>query len=296
MNRNSIVATIEAGRNLVSDGAWGTFLHREGLQPGECPELWCLEHRDVVFRIAKSYVDAGADVILTNSFGGASLKLALYGLAERAAELNRAAAEISREAAGPGAWVAASVGPTGKLLLAGDVTEAELRQSFEEQVAALAAGGADALCIESMIDVDEAVTAVKAARSCTECEVICTFTFGRTASGECRTIMGVSPADAANAALEAGADAIGTNCGNGLDGMVEIVAEMRRVAPEAPILVNANAGLPTNVNGVDVFPETPEEMAASIPAILAAGANIVGGCCGTTPAHIAAIRQAVDAC
>ena len=294
MSRGKIFEAVQAGRILVSDGAWGTFLQKKGLQPGECPELWCVTHRAAVLDIARSYIAAGTDMIETDSFGGTKYKLQHYGLAGRVAEINREAAAISREAAGPERWVIASVGPTGQMTVMGDVTEEDLQNAFREQVVALAAGGADGICIETMSALDEAAAAVRAARENTNCEVICTFTFDRTQSGEYRTMMGVSPTDAAKAALEAGAHIIGTNCGNGMERMVEIVREMRAAAPQTPILVHANAGLPKNVSGVDIFPETPEDMAARVPALVAAGANIIGGCCGTTPAHIVAIRKAIE--
>jgi 5-methyltetrahydrofolate--homocysteine methyltransferase len=295
MSRETITAVVRTGRILVSDGAWGTFLQKKGMQAGECPELWNIDHAAAVEEIGRSYIAAGADMIESDSFGGTSFKLKHFGLDGRASEINEAAARISRRAAGPDKWVIASIGPTGQMLVLGDVTEAELYAAFKEQAMALARGGADALCIETMSAADEACLAVKAARENTACEAICTFTFERNVKGEYRTMMGLSPTEAARAARAAGAHIVGTNCGNGMERMIEIVREMRSAAPDTPILVHANAGLPHNVNGVDVFPDTPEEMARLVPALVAAGANIVGGCCGTTPAHITAIRKAVDA-
>ena len=289
-----ITEAVKEGRILVSDGAWGTFLYQKGLKAGDCPERWCLDRYEDVRDIAKSYIDAGADMVETNSFGGSSIKLKSYGLAERAAEINKAAARASREAAGD-KHVIASIGPTGKMLIIGEVSEEELYESFKEQAISLEKGGADAICIETMMDKDEAVIAVKAAKENTSCEVICTFTFDKTKSGEYRTMMGTSPAEAAEAVIEAGADIIGTNCGNGMERMVEIVRELRTAFPDKPILVHANAGLPETVRGETVYPETPEVMAAYIQAIVEAGANIIGGCCGTTPAHITAMKQAVAA-
>jgi 5-methyltetrahydrofolate--homocysteine methyltransferase len=180
------------------------------------------------------------------------------------------------------------------MLVTGEVTEEDLYAAFKEQAVALAKGGARALCIETMSAADEAALAIRAARENTKCEVICTFTFQRGAKGQYRTMMGLSPTKAAEEAIKAGAHVVGPNCGNGMEYMLEIVKEMRASAGAMPILVHATAGLPKPVNGVDVFPESPEEMAARVQAIVAAGANIIGGCCGTTPAHIKAIRKAVD--
>jgi 5-methyltetrahydrofolate--homocysteine methyltransferase len=289
----TIVETVKSGAVLVSDGAWGTFLHKKGLEPGQCPELWCITRRSDVLDIAQRYVDAGADMIESNSFGANRIKLMHYGLEGRAKEMNRAAAAISREAAGPNRHVIASIGPTGKILMMGDVTEEELYGAFRDQALALEEGGADACCIETMTALDEACIAVKAARENTKLEVICTFTFDKTVDNTYRTMMGVSPAEMAAELVKAGAHIIGTNCGNGMAQMIEIVREIRGADKTIPILVHANAGLPQNKDGAIVFPETPDMMAGMVPDIIAAGANIIGGCCGTTPEHIAAIVKAI---
>jgi 5-methyltetrahydrofolate--homocysteine methyltransferase len=298
MAKQKIVDAVKSGKVLISDGAWGTFLQKKGLKPGECPELWAVDRPADVKEIAQAYFAAGADMVESDTFGGTSFKLEHFGLQNRVAEINQAAAKLSAEAAaeaGGTKWVIASVGPTGKMLVMEEVTEEELYNCFKDQVVALAKGGADAICIETMSDIEEAALAVKAVKENTSCEAIATFTFALTVNGDYRTMMGVSPEQAAEAMLEAGADIIGTNCGNGIERMIEIVKAMRTVAPKTPILVHANAGLPKNVNGVDTFPETPEMMAAQVHGLVAAGANIIGGCCGTTPAHIKAMKDAVKA-
>jgi 5-methyltetrahydrofolate--homocysteine methyltransferase len=288
-----ILEKLKQGKVLVSDGAWGTFLQQKGLKPGECPEEWNFTHPDEVFDIAKSYIDAGADMIETNSFGGTSFKLKRFGLGDKVFELNKAAAEISRKAAGI-KFVLGSVGPTGKILMMGDVTEEELYNAFAEQVRGLEAGGADAVMIETMSDLDEARLAIKAARENTGLEVFCTMTFEKTLTGEFRSMMGVSPTEMVQVLIDAGAELIGANCGNGIAGMVPIVKEIRAANTGIPILVHANAGMPVYQDGETVFPEKPEEMASLVAEIVNAGAGIIGGCCGTTPDHIRRVREAAD--
>jgi 5-methyltetrahydrofolate--homocysteine methyltransferase len=290
---NSLLSVLKSGKVLVSDGAWGTQLMKRGLAPGECAELWNSTHRREVMSVAKSYIDAGADMILTNSFGGNPVKLGHYGLAEKAAELNEAAASISREAAGSDRFVLGSMGPTGVILMMGEVSEQTLYDGFALQAKALATGGVDAFCIETMSALDEACCAISAAKQSTGLEIACTFTFERTVSGEFKTMMGVTPAQMAQAVTEAGASIIGANCGNGFDGMIEIVREIRKVDKGTPILVHANAGKPVLKDNVTIFPETPEMMAAKVGELIKSGANIVGGCCGTGPEHIKALAEKI---
>lgn len=290
----TLMERIAAGEVLISDGAMGTFLHAKGLGSGECPESWCASHPDVVKGIADAYVAAGSDIVETNSFGGSAFKLKMYGLAGSVREFNRAAAALAREAVAGTGYVAASVGPTGHIVEeeGGDVTSAQLYEAFREQVSALAEGGADAICVETMSSRFEAVEAIKAARENTALPVICTFTFEPGAKGF-RTMMGLRPDRAAREAAAAGAHIVGANCGNGIANMIEIARQMRAAVPEVPILVHANAGAPVVENGKTAFKETPEYMASRVKELIEAGANIIGGCCGTTPEHIAAMARTV---
>lgn len=289
----SILERIAAGEVLISDGAMGTFLQAKGLKPGESPEEWCISHPEAVKSIAEAYAAAGSDIVETDSFGGTSYKQREFGLEARAAEFNKAAARLAKEVVDGKGYVAASVGPTGQIVEdeGGNASPEELYSAFKEQVIALAEGGADIICIETMSSIAEAVQAIKAAKENTSLPVIATFTFEHGARGF-RTMMGVDPERAARESVEAGADIVGANCGNGIENMIEITRIMRAAVPNTPILIQANAGVPVYEDGKTVFKDTPENMAAKVPELIAAGANIIGGCCGTTPEHIRAMAQA----
>ena len=284
-------------RILVSDGAWGTMLQAQGLEPGSCPELWNVEHPERVHAVAAAYAAAGADVVLTNTFGGSAPTLGRYGLAERVQELNAAGARLSLDGA-PGSIVAASIGPSGEFLQPlGEHDEQSLQALFAEQIRAVVGAGIRVICVETMVSAEEAACAVRAARAVEaetgeRVEVMATMTFGSTPNGF-RTVMGVDPARAVEALEAAGADVLGANCGNGIEGMIPLIREFRALT-DKPLLVHANAGLPEIVEGKTMYRETPEIMARRIPDLLSAGAAIVGGCCGTTPEHITAMRRVVD--
>jgi 5-methyltetrahydrofolate--homocysteine methyltransferase len=270
------------------------MLQAAGLEPGVCPETWNTDYPDRIESIARAYAAAGSEAVETNTFGANRFKLSHYGLQDKVVEFNRKAVEITRRAIGPGGIVLGSVGPTGILLMMGEVSEEELYEAFKEQCVALAEAGADAICIETMTALDEAILAVRAARENTGLEVICTMTFDKTLQGEFRTMMGVSPEEMTISLREAGADIIGTNCGNGMENMIPIVEAIRRTDPGIPILVHANAGKPHYHDGKNTFDETPEITASYVPSLIRAGASCIGGCCGTTPEHIMRIRDAAQ--
>ena len=278
---------------LVADGAWGTEFQKQGLEAGEPPELWNVENSQAVEAIALGYVEAGSDIVLTNTFGGSRLKLEKARLEDRTAELNRIGAEISKRAAEGRALVFASIGPTGEFLAPlGTRTEQELIGCFAEQIAACVEGGADGLLIETMSDLGEALAALKAARRVCSLPVVVSMTFEPGPKGSA-TIMGVTPSQAARSLGRAGADVVGSNCGSGAENMVRVTSEMRSVTRK-PLWAKPNAGLPELVGGKTVFRETPQDMAGQVRALVEAGANIIGGCCGTTPEHVRRIAQAVD--
>jgi 5-methyltetrahydrofolate--homocysteine methyltransferase len=295
MTKN-ILERIAQEEILISDGALGTLLIAKGLAPGECPESWCISHPDALKEIAQAYMDAGSDMVTTNSFGGSSLRLKAEGLADKAVEFNRAAAALVKQVVGDKGYVAGSVGPTSLFMKGegGKTTAEEIYASFKEQVIALAEGGADVICIETQFSILEATQAIRAAKENTRLPVICTFTFESKSRGDF-TMTGLTPASAAKRAAEAGADIVGANCGNGMENMIAITRQMRAAEPKIPILIQPNAGLPKIVDGKTIYEETPESMASFVPALIAAGANIIGGCCGSLPAHIAAMAKAVRA-
>ena len=277
----------------VTDGAWGTELQKLGLDPGMSPELWNTENPSAVQAVAGSYVEAGCEVILTNTFGANRFVLAPQGAGDRAAELSEIGAAISRQAAGDGAKVFASIGPTGKIVMMGDVPTDEILAAFSEQAAALARGGADAIVLETFNELAEIKLAMQAAREATDLPVVASMTFASGPDGT-RTMMGDSPADLAAEAEAAGIDAVGANCGTGPDNYVAVAALLRK-ATALPIWIKSNAGLPEVVDGQTVFPMDPEQFASYVGALADAGATFIGGCCGTIPDHLRAVRSASDA-
>jgi 5-methyltetrahydrofolate--homocysteine methyltransferase len=244
--------------------------------------------------VATLYVEAGADLITTNTFGGSSLNLSSYGLDERTEEINSAAVEVIRSVVGDRAYVSASIGPTGKILTPfGDTEPEDMREAFARQIGALVAAGADLLCIETMIDLREATLAVEAARSISsDIPVTATMTFDPTPRGFF-TVMGVTIEQACSGLVEAGANIVGSNCGNGIDRMVEIARDFTEHAT-VPVIIQSNAGLPEHREGELVYPESPEFMAARVGQLIDLGVRIIGGCCGTGPEHIRALRAAID--
>lgn len=276
---------------VITDGAWGTQLQARGLSTGEFPDAWNLTHADKVAEVARAYVEAGSQIILTNTFGANRIRLAEAGLADRVAEINRKGVEISRIAAQGRAMVFASIGPSGKMIMTGETTPEDLRTAFGEQAQALAAGGADALVVETMADVEEAKVAVEGARTAGLPVVACmVFDSGKDKD---RTMMGNTPEQVAEALTDAGADVIGANCGQGIAGFVKICERLHAATPR-PIWIKANAGLPEMVEGRAVYRTRPEEFAGYVPALVEAGASFIGGCCGTSPDFIRLVKQALQ--
>ena len=280
---------IAAGELLISDGATGTYLQMNGLEPGGCPEAFNATRPEVVRGMAAAYFEAGSDMVETNSFGGSRYMLAKYGHGDRVAELNRLAAELAREAAPIGCFVLGSIGPTGEILeeKGGTADSGEMYDVFCEQAGGLAAGGVDAVCVETMSDVTgEMQLAIRAVKETTQLPVVATLCYDRGPRG-LFTMMGDTPVSSAEALTEAGADVVGSNCGIAIGDMIEVIAAMRQ-ATDLPILAHINAGIPMIESGEIVYPDTPEFMAEQMQRVVEAGANIIGGCCGTGPDHVRA--------
>ena len=286
----------EAARDgvLIADGAMGTELQARGLEPGAPGELWNVERPEEVTAIHRSYLEAGARIILTNTFGGSRWKLETAGLAGRVVEVNRAAAELARKVAGEGAWVLGDVGPTGRFMAPlGTDTFEDFVAVFTEQVEALMAGGVDAVMVETMSDLQEARAALQAAKAVGDLPVVVTMTFTPDqVGGDFHTVMGVGVEEAVGVLQEAGADLVGSNCGVGTEAMAQIVERMSAVAT-VPVVAKPNAGLPRLEAGHTVYDETPEQFARTLANLTGVGARVLGGCCGTTPEHIHALASAV---
>ena len=283
---------LRQGQVLISDGATGTFLQQHGLEPGGCPEEFNASRPEVVKEMTRQYFAAGSDMALTNSFGGSVYMQKKYGYGERVVEFNRLAAEHARSQAPDGRFVVGSVGPTGEFLEPlGPVSESEMYEAFVEQVKALEAGGADGVVVETMTAVEEAALAVRAARENTSLVVMATMVFDKGPRGFF-TMMGVTPERAVHAMQDAGAHVVGSNCGNGIDNMVDIARRMR-AETEGFMLIHSNAGIPAMRGGQIIYPESPEYMAEKFRELADIGVNIIGGCCGTGPAHIRALAAAV---
>jgi len=284
-----VIQQLVARGPVVTDGAWGTELQARGLPVGEFPDAWNLTHPDRVADVAAAYVAAGSDVILTNTFGANRIRLAENGLAERVGEINQRGVEISRTAAGSKVAVFGAMGPTGKLLLSGEVSADDLQAAFAEQARALVDAGADALVIETMSDLEEAKLAVASAQT-TGLPIVACMVFDSGANQD-RTMMGATPEQVADALTAAGADVIGANCGQGIAGFAAICRRLT-AATARPVWIKANAGLPELVNGRAIYRTRPEDFARHVPELIRAGASFIGGCCGTNPAFVRAIVQA----
>ncbi len=288
---------LASSRTVIVDGAMGTQLQLAGLGIGECGSAWNLSHPDRLAAIHAAYIEAGCDAVITNSFGANRWVLDRYDLGGRVDEVNLEAARIARRAAGDAIGVLGDIGPCGGLLPPlGAIDPGELLAEFTRQARALLEGGADGIIIETMSAVEEVTIAIRAARAASAPFVIASLAFDHLRNGLFRTMMGVAPEKAAQAALDAGADIVGANCGTSMTtGDFARVAEAMRRVTDRPIIVQANAGTPELVDGRAVYRLAPEALADGMAEVVAAGANIVGGCCGTTPAHIAELARRLKA-
>jgi 5-methyltetrahydrofolate--homocysteine methyltransferase len=292
-----IVERVRAGETLVFDGGYGTMLFAAGLLNGACPELWNDTHADVVAGIHRGYFAAGSQIVETNTFGGSRLKLDEYRLGDRTGELNVKGARLARAVAAPSGYIAGSIGPTSRLpvdyALDAGATDDEYEATFREQAEALAEGGVDLFAVETMMFPQEATAAIRACKAATDLPVMATMFFQyEEGHDRDRTMWGESPAEVVKNLLAAGADVVGMNCGRGPDRAIVIIRQMREVT-DAPLVAYPNAGLPIATGDTVTYELDPEEMAREYPALLDAGCNIVGACCGSNPDHIRLISEVV---
>ena len=292
-----VVDRVRASQTLVFDGGYGTMLFAAGLLNGACPELWNDTHAEVVAGIHRGYFEAGSDIVETNTFGGTRLKLNEYAIGDRTRELNVKGARLARAVAPANGWVAGSIGPTSRLpldyALDNGVTDEEYEETFREQAEALAEGGVDLFAVETMMFPQEATAAIRACKAVADLPVMATMFFQyEEGNDRDRTMWGESPGEVAKSLLAAGADVVGMNCGRGPDRAIVIIREMRAVT-DAPLVAYPNAGLPITTGDNVRYELDPEPMAREYPALLEAGCNIVGACCGSNPEHIRLIAEVV---
>jgi len=289
---NKFLERLKTEKTLVADGATGTNLHKIGLQPGIAPEDLVLDQPELILKLESAFAAAGSDILLTCTFGGTRLRMKDSKYAQRVSEVNRRAAELTRKAASTrsGILVAGSIGPSGLLMKPyGPLAPDEVFAAFTEQVLGLVEGGVDLLVIETMFAYDEADAAFKAARAVTDLPIVVSFSYDRGV----RTMMGVRPAEMVKRFKEMGAAMVGANCGTSLENMEKVVQEYAAAEPGFPLWIKPNAGLPRMVDGNTVFDVTPDQMGEYARKFVALGARVVGGCCGNSPEHIAAIVKAV---
>jgi 5-methyltetrahydrofolate--homocysteine methyltransferase len=291
MHGKSFLLELQRGAVLISDGATGTNLQQRGLPAGVSPDEWVFDHPAAIVQLHREFVEAGSNIILTATFGGTSLRLIGSQSEGRAAELNEKAAGLARQAAEPyGVFVGGSMGPVGALLKPyGPLEVDEVRAAYTEQAAALTRGGVDLLVIETQFAMEEARAALEGAQQASHLPVVVSFSFDQ---GK-RTMMGVKPSQVVNSFKELGVAAVGANCGKSLEFMEQIIQEMAALQSGIPLWAKPNAGMPKPGTSPAEYDTTPEQMAEATLRLVQAGAQIVGGCCGNTPAHIAAIAAAV---
>ncbi len=292
--KEDLLERLNNGEILICDGSTGIALQYKGCDPSESVEKWGLEHRDILMSLHAGYIDAGADIILTNTLGGNGIKLKKFGLENEVESLNRSLAELAREVVSrytKTVYVAGNLGPTGELMEPyGTLSESDMIEAFSRQVRALVDGGVDFIFIETMIDINEAVSAIKAVKATCDLRIFASMSFNPVKNGF-RTVMGNTPEQAVDILQSTGADVVGSNCGSVLASMMPDLIKQMRSAGARLIAVEPNAGIPQLIGGKTIFPETPEDMAIHVPAMIDAGANVIGGCCGALSEHIRLIAE-----